>query len=284
MTIELTGLEILADGFAFTECPRWRDGWLYFSDMYGATVYRVSEAGAVEDVVREEARPGGLGFLSDGSLLVSAMDAGRVMRLKDGAYTLYCDLSVLAPGGINDMVVSAEGRCYIAPFTHEKKDPPQRPLLLIDENGVASHAADPLKVANGMILTADRKRIIVGESAGGRVSVLDLGEGGRPENRRTFAELPAGHYADGICGDDTGGVWVACCRGPGVVRVEDNGEITHRITIGDGRYAYACALGGADGRTLFICTAGSYEPDRMAVKRSARIETVRAPFAGSGTP
>ena len=283
MTIELEGLKTLADGFAFTECPRWRDGWLYFSDMYGRAVYRVSEEGAVEEVVREEARPGGLGFLADGSLLVAAMDAGRVMRLKDGAYTLHCDLSALAPGGINDMVVSPQGRCYVAHFSHDIP-PPSRPLLFVDEDGQGAEMTDPLKVANGMILTADGKRIIVAESAGGRLSVLDLGEAGRPQTRRTFAELPPGHYADGICGDEAGGVWVTCCRGPGVVRVEEGGALTHRLPIGEGRYAYACALGGADGRTLFICTAGAYEPGALATTRGARIEAVRAPFAGGGIP
>ncbi len=283
MTTDLEGLATVAEGFAFTECPRWHQGWLYFSDMYGCTIFRLNEAGTVEEVVREEARPGGLGFAADGSLLFAAMDAGRVMKLKDGVVTLHADLTPIAPGGINDMIVSPEGRCYIAHFSHDIP-PPSKPVIFIDEHGTASETGDLLKVANGMILTADGRRLIVAESAGGRISSMDLGEGGRPENRTTFAELPPGHFADGICGDDAGGVWVTCCRGPGVVRVEEGGAVTHRIMIGDDRFAYACALGGADGRILFVCTAGRYEREGMAEKRDSRIEAIRVPFAGSGIP
>jgi len=283
MTVDLQGLVTIADGFAFTECPRWHQGWLNFSDMYGGAVFRLNETGVVEEVVREEARPGGLGFLPDGSLLFAAMDASRVMRLKDGAVTLHADLTSIAPGGINDMIVSPEGRCYVAHFTHDLP-PPSKPVIFIDEHGQTSETTDLLKVANGMILPTDGRRLIVAESAGGRLSVMDLGDGGRPKNRTTFAELPPGHYADGICGDDTGGVWVTCCRGPGVVRVEQGGAVTHRVPIDDGRFAYASALGGADGRTLYVCTAGRYEHGMMAEKRDARIEAIRVPFAGSGIP
>jgi sugar lactone lactonase YvrE len=283
MTIDLEGLAIVADGFAFTECPRWHRGRLYFSDMYGRAIFRVGEAGVVEEVVREEARPGGLGFTADGSLLYAAMDAARVMRLRDGAVSLHADLSGIAPGGINDMVVDADGRCYIAHFSHDLP-PPSRPVIFLDAQGRSHRTDDLLKVANGMILTADGRHLIVAESAGGRISRMTLGSDGKPEHRVTFAELPPGHFADGICGDAAGGIWVACCRGPGVVRVEDGGAITHRLLIGDGRFAYACALGGEDGRTLFVCTAGGYEPGRMAERRDARIEAIKAPFAGQGIP
>ena len=248
--IEIEGRTILAEGFCFTECPRWRDGWLYFSDMYGRTVYRLSESGAVEEVVRVEDRPGGLGFAPDGDLLISEMDAGRILRLHDGALSLHSDLARFTASGTNDMVVSPEGRCYVAKFSHGLP-PPTEPMLFVDEHGEGREVSDPLKVANGMVLTADGRTLIVAESAGGRISAFDLDAAGVPGPRRTFAELP---------------------------------PVTHRVSIDDDRFAYACALGGADGRTLFICTAGAYVPDQMTSRRNSRIEIVRAPFAGQGIP
>ncbi|RVT91074.1 SMP-30/gluconolactonase/LRE family protein [Sphingomonas crocodyli] len=287
MTIEIEGLTTLSEGMSFTECPRWRDGWLYFSDMYGRTVYRVNEAGVRETICTVDKRPGGLGFTPEGDMLISEMDAGRVLRLRDGTLSVHADLSSAATSGTNDMIVSAEGRCYVGKFSHARPSPIE-PILFVDTDGHWREMDQPVKVANGMILTADGKTLIVAESAGGRISAFDVGKDGVPTNYRLFAALPEGHYADGICGDDAGGVWVTCCRGPGVIRVEEGGAITHRITIGpeDGaeRFAYACALGGADGKTLFVCTAGPYTPETMAETRTARIETVRVPFAGAGIP
>lgn len=58
----------LATGFSFTECPRWRDGRLYFSDMYTHRVLAVSMDGATE-LIASVPQPSGLGFLPDGRIL-----------------------------------------------------------------------------------------------------------------------------------------------------------------------------------------------------------------------
>jgi hypothetical protein len=44
--------------------------------------------------------------------------------------------------------------------------------------------------------------------------------------------------------------------------------------IPTGRGCYACALGGPDGRTLFLCLADGYAPASMAA-RSASIVTLQ---------
>jgi sugar lactone lactonase YvrE len=61
-------------------------------------------------------------------------------------------------------------------------------------------------------------------------------------------------WPDGIALDATGGVWVANPFGHEVIRVLEGGKVTHRVSTGQ-LSAYACALGGNDGRTLYICAA-----------------------------
>lgn len=61
-------------------------------------------------------------------------------------------------------------------------------------------------------------------------------------------------WLDGIAVDADGAVWVANLFGNEAVRVVEGGQITDRISTGD-LACYACALGGADGRTLFLCAA-----------------------------
>ena len=42
--------QTVAGGFAYTECPRWRDGRLWFWDQYLGWVYAMTAAGEVEPV------------------------------------------------------------------------------------------------------------------------------------------------------------------------------------------------------------------------------------------
>lgn len=284
MTIEITETRrILADGLRFTECPRWHDGSLYFSDMHDNKVYRLAQDGVPEAVARLDCNAGGLGFAPGGDLLVAAMGEGRVLRLREGKLDQHADLSGMVRNGINDMIVSPEGRCYVGRYFHP--DPPyDEPLFFIDEFGGIHETADRLDVANGIALTADGKSLIVAESAGCRLASFEIAPDGMPVNKRTFAQLPEGFYPDGICGDSAGGIWVACTTGPGVIRVEEGGRITHRVTIGDGRFAYACALGGAAGDTLFICTGGAFDPVSHRTDGAGRIESVQVPVHQAGIP
>ena len=41
-------METFLDGFVFIEGPRWHEGRLYFSDMWGHAVYSASEDGDVK--------------------------------------------------------------------------------------------------------------------------------------------------------------------------------------------------------------------------------------------
>ena len=265
MTIEIEDRPTLfADGLFFPEYPRWHDGRLYISDMQGQTVHRSEAGGGLAPYCRVEGRPGGIGFLPDGTMLVVAMTEARILRLTADGLALHADLAAAAPGGINDMVVSRSGRAYVGRYCHDVP-PPTEPLLLVDAQGGWRDGADGLQVANGMVLTDDGRRLIVAESAGGRLAQFDLTAEGLPIARRSFAELPPGHYPDGICGDAAGGIWVACCTGPGLVRVEEGGRITHRVTIGDGRFAYACALGGPTAaRSSSAPPRRSIRPGRMS--------------------
>lgn len=83
---------------------------------------------------------------------------------------------------------------------------------------------------------------------------------------------------DGICADAGGGVWAADALGDRAVRVL-GGEVVDQVDAGTG--VYACALGGEDGRTLFLCTAPSFAEHERRDTREARMlsTTVEVPAA-----
>jgi sugar lactone lactonase YvrE len=127
-------------------------------------------------------------------------------------------------------------------------------------------------MANGMVITADAQTLIVAESAGRRLIGFDLAADGSLTNQRVWADLPEGDYPDGICIDAEDAVWVAGPASDRFVRVLQGGEVTDVIEV-PGRHAIACAIGGVDGHTLFMCTSPTHgQPDESRAARGAKVE------------
>ena len=82
--------------------------------------------------------------------------------------------------------------------------------------------------------------------------------------------------------DEEGAIWVADPKNKEVIRIKEGGEITDKLEL-ETRGAYACMLGGNDGKTLFICTNTGSGPD-IANQRAGRIETTRVKIAKAGRP
>ena len=73
--------------------------------------------GRVETVAIVAGQPSGLGWLPDGRLLVVSMrDRTLLRREPDGSLVVHADLSGIAGGPVNDMVVDAQGRAYVGNF------------------------------------------------------------------------------------------------------------------------------------------------------------------------
>jgi len=275
-------------GRAFLEGPRWRGDSLYTSDLHRHEVIRVDASGAVEVVATLDGPPSGLGWLPDGRMLIVSMDDRRVLRREaDGTLVEHADLSSFSPFQINDMVVDTRGHAFVGQMgydLHGGGGAGAQPaaLLRVDPDGTAHEAAPDLRVANGMAVATDDRTLVVAESAGKDLVAFDLADDGTLANRRVWAELP--DYPDGICIDAEDGVWIACPVGDRFLRVVEGGDVTDEIPV-PGRHAIACALGGADGRTLFMLTApthGNAEESRAAM--DSRIETTTVTVPGCERP
>ena len=244
----------------------------------------VDENGNSETVCEVPNQPSGLGWTTDGDLLVVSMLDRRLMRWDGETLSEHADLSELAPSHCNDMVVDGDGRAYVGNFGFDRRaDEDFRPttLVLVQPDGSAEVADDDLHFPNGSVITADGSTLIVGESWGRRLTAWDRQADGRLENRRVWADLGE-NVPDGICLDAEGAIWSADPRNKEVIRVHEGGEISARISTGD-RGAYACMLGGADRKTLFICTSTTSGPETAEI-RSGRIETVDVGVPGDGWP
>lgn len=271
--------EVLLDGLAFPECPRWHDERLWFSDVYTGEVRCVDPStGSAEVVARVDGHASGLGFLPDGRLLVVAGTSRTVLRLEsDGTLVEHADLSGIATWHLNDMFVDAGGRAYVGNYGDASSPPdPVRPaaLALVEPDGSARVAADGLLFANGIAATNDGRTLIVAEtrSVPGRLTAFTVADDGSLSDRRTLIEFGSSVFPDGIAIDPEDGVWVASPFDDRVLRVSADGEITDEVSVPN---PYAVALGGADGRDLFVCTSADWRPEVAVRERTGSIVRVR---------
>jgi sugar lactone lactonase YvrE len=275
---------VLLDGLLFPEGPRWHEGKLWFSDMHAGKVMTVDLAGRSEVVLEVAADPSGLGWLPDGRLLVVSMKDRRLLRLDPDGLREAADLSPLATFHCNDMVVDGAGRAYVGNFGFDLYSHPSpvvpANLVLVHPDGRIEVAASDLLFPNGTVITPDARTLVVGESFGARLTAFDVDADGRLSKRRVWAKLERA-VPDGICLDAEGAIWVASPVSHAVLRVREGGEVAQRIPVET--QAVACMLGGPERRTLFLCTAKSFDPAQTHT-RDGRIETIEVDVPGAGWP
>ena len=282
------------DGLWFGEGPRWQDQRLWFSDMHGHRVISTDLKGDVRtEAEMNDDEPSGLGWLPDGSLLIVAMETQQLRRItSDGVIAVHADLSSVARGSLNDMIVASDGTAYVGDMGHRIQEGGERrpgQTIAVRSDGSWFVAADDLESPNGHILTPDERTLLIAESAAARVTAFDRASDGTLSNRRIYASLhpssegPQFAPPDGICLDAEGAIWVADPIGARVFRALPGGETTHEYRI-DGLIPVACVLGGADRRTLLICAAADWRRDEVRKSPSGIIAAIDVDIAGVGRP
>ncbi|WP_433781848.1 SMP-30/gluconolactonase/LRE family protein [Actinomycetospora sp. CA-101289] len=292
-------LTVILDGWSYLECPRWHDGRLWVSDFYTEKVVSTDTEGDVAVVAEVPAQPSGLGFLPDGrALIVSMRDHRLLVRDDSGELAEHADLSGAVTGVLNDMVVDEHGRAYVGNFGFDLMGgEPLRDTTLtrVDPDGTVTTVATDLGFPNGMVILPGGV-LVVAETFAGRLTAFDITDDGGLDRRRTwaaFGEPPrttdvgeaVGQLEvapDGICADAEGAIWVADALHHRVLRVREGGEVAEEIAAGTG--VFACMLGGADGRTLFLCAAPSFPEHERRPVREAQLLAVRVDVPHAGLP
>ncbi|AWK76199.1 gluconolactonase (plasmid) [Rhodococcus oxybenzonivorans] len=289
----------IAAGFTYTEGPRWREGRLWFVDFYTHSVNVVNADGSVERVCTVDHQPSGLGWLPDGRMLVVSMKDRKILRREtDGSLVEHADISAHCRGYANDMVVAANGQAYVGEFGFDLMggaDHEHGVVVLVDTDGTSRVAADGLSFPNGMCISPDGKTLYVNELFGNRISRFDIASDGTLGHREDFASfedlgdepnvekrLAACTIApDGQALDAEGAIWIADCVNQRAVRLGEGGVVLDEVSTAP-LGVFAVALGGDDGRTLFLSVAPDFDESRRSAAREAKVlaTTIDVPHAG----
>lgn len=276
----------LLTGLGIGESPRWHDGRLWVANWIVGEIVAVAPDGSA-DVVGAAPTPIPFCFdwLADGSHLVVSGPEGRVLRRgEDGSYDTYADLSALSLHPWNEIVVDPRGNAYVNGIGYDMvggADPGLGLIAVVSPDGDARVVAEDLAFPNGMAITPDGSTLIVAESHGQRLTAFHVEADGGLANRRVWAELGDG-APDGICLDAEGAVWYADVPNQRCVRVRAGGDVLQTVSVDRG--CFACMLGDADRRTLYIVAAEWGDPASLWTARTGVVLSVPVTVPGVGRP
>jgi sugar lactone lactonase YvrE len=280
-------LQTLLTGLMFGESPRWHEDRLWFANWGARELIAVDLKGKSEVMLRmpEPTFNFSIDWLPNGPLLITSGREGLLRRMEpDGSLVAHADLGSLARGW-NEIVVDGRGNTYVNGggfdlMAGEKFSPGI--IALVARDGKVRQVADGIAFPNGMAITADNSTLIIAESYGKRLTAFDIAADGGLTNPRVWADLKDG-VPDGICIDAEGAVWYADVPNKRCVRVREGGVVLETVNVDRG--CFACMLGGADRRTLFIVAAEWRGPAKMADSApTGQVLTVKAPAPGAGWP
>lgn len=249
-------VELVDDGFEFTEGPIWYDGALLFSDIPANTIYRWTAEEGTTTFMNPSGHANGLAVGPDGDLLIAQHDGQVARRGDDGSTTslasAYGGKRLNSP---NDLTVASDGSIY---FT----DPPygvdddERELSFsgvyrISPNGELTLLTKEFSRPNGICLSPDEATLYVNDSGETLIRAYDLTDDGEIENGRRFAapkDEKAEGSTDGMKVDAEGNLYTT---GPGGVWVYGpDGTQLARIAVP--KAPTNLAFGGPERKTLYI--------------------------------
>jgi sugar lactone lactonase YvrE len=265
---------LFADGFMFLEAPKWRHEMLWVSDVFAHEVQALTADGKRIRIIDVPNRPSGLGFLSNGALIIVSAKDRRLLRLDGDQLSEYADLSRHATGWVNDFAVDPQDRLFVGNFGYDfVAGEPRKTTCIhrVDPDGTITTVAEGVDFPNGSVVINGGRTLIVAETWERRITAFDINSAGELENRRIFADLEH-RQPDGLCADAEGAIWVGIYNTGEFLRVMDGGRITDRLQFaGSG---ISCTLGGAAGHTLFLTTFLGTDDEMAAGKRKSAIFAV----------
>jgi gluconolactonase len=242
--------QLVGQNYKFTEGPASdKNGNIYFCDVTGNHIYKVSAEGQVSIFKQDGGGASGLMFGADGKLYAAEDGKQKIVSWSttDGSE------EVLAEGvHSNDLAVSSKGVIY---FT----DPPGRRVWMIDKTGAKKVVFENMRFPNGVRFSPDESLLLVADSWTRWVWSFQVQADGTLANGEPFyrLEIPetgdtgqVTSWADGLALDKQGFLYVAT-RG-GIQVCDPAGRVVMIIPTPGSSSPSNLVFGGPDMQTLYV--------------------------------
>ncbi len=268
-------LEMLGDGYAFTEGPAPdKKGNVYFTDQPNDRIIRWDATTGALTVFSDDAgRSNGMYFDQEGNLLACAdMDNQLWLFRNPGQKAgtpeiLISDYTGKRLNGPNDLWLAPDGGIYFTDPLYKRNywtrdpalqqdgehvyylSPDRKKLVRVDEN---------LKKPNGIIGTPDGRTLYVADIGDRKTYRYTINKDGSLTDRQLFAEMGS----DGMTIDNQGNIYLT---GQGVTVFNKQGEQIAHIDVPVAWSANIC-FGGKKHDVLFITASNAVFGLKMKVK------------------
>ena len=267
-----------SEGHNFTEGPACAtDGTVYFVDIPANEILRVDPMGA-RSVTTKSNATFGLYLAKDGTLYGAQANPGAITKVDpaSGSITVVCDKraeahekSGTALGRLNDLVVDDDGGIWFtAPVLGRRREGAPPDAVYFVGKG-ASEAVEvvadaKLRGPNGIHLSPDGKTLYVSPYLSTTIMAYPIEAPGKLGPGREFYRIPGGTRetigGDGLTVDDKGNLYVAVPPRAAIFVISPEGKALGQIRFPE--RTSNCALGGKDGKTLYVtATSGVYAID-----------------------
>jgi gluconolactonase len=264
-----------SEGHNFTEGPACApDGTVYFVDIPANEILRLDPMGAKSITTKSNATFG-LYLAKDGALYGAQANPGAITRIDpaSGSISVVCDKRArpdektgTALGRLNDLVVDDDGGIWFtAPVLGRRREGAPPDAVYFVGKG-ASEAVEVISDAklrgpNGINLSADGKTLYVVPYLSLTIMAYPIEGPGKLGEGREFYKIPPGTRetigGDGLAVDDKGNLYVAVPPRAAIFVISPEGKALGQIRFPE--RTSNCALGGKDGKTLFVtATSGVY--------------------------
>ena len=269
---EGAALELLGDGFSFTEGPASdAEGNVFFTDQPNNTIVKWHHSTGKLSVFMEDAgRSNGMYFDTGGNLITCADMDNELwsVDINTGEATVLVDnWNGKLLNGPNDVWIRPDGGMYFTDPLYKRGYWERDPEMLQDGEHLYFLSADgsqyfrvdeDLVKPNGLIGTPDGKKLYVADIGDSKTYVYDINEDGTLANRKLFCDLGS----DGMTIDNSGNIYLT---GRGVTVFDKTGEKIAHIPI-DKRWTANICFAGPDRDILFITAMDAVFGLRMNVR------------------
>jgi gluconolactonase len=212
--------------------------------------------------------------------------SGRNVAWKRGADTwVLADVDLEGPSArFNDLTTSPVGRVYAGSIDYEpgaETSSQLGSLVMIDLDGTTTTVSGGLSQTNGLVFSADGRRLFHVDTGVRVLRVYDVADDGTLSDWEPFHTWEKG-IPDGMAMAEDGSLWIALAEvdGAGCIAVlEPDGTERRRIPMPTATVKSLC-FGDRDLQTLYVTLGG----DGRAARMDGYVMRLRADVAGLPVP
>lgn len=277
--------EVLIEAHAdVAESPVWdprKSLWTYV-DITAKTVNHVTCDGIPVRSISVPQHVGAALPADDGTWLLAMRDSFAILDETGAVMPL---LKVLQDSDVrfNDAKCDPLGRAFAGTMPYDSQAG-RGALFRLDDGPTATTILSETTLSNGLGWNPAGDTMYFVDSGSRQLRSFDFDLAtGSLTNGRPFVHIPAASgMPDGLCVDDDGGVWVALFGGSSIHRYTAEGDLDAVVTLPVSQPT-SCAIGGNDGRQLFITTA-SYRLSQHQLRQEPLAGAIFSVTLDRGAP